>query len=70
LISIGGSLAGIVMGILVGNLFAIVLDTGFIIPWQWVIYGIVICTIVGLGAGFYPAWKAGKLNPITALRYE
>jgi putative ABC transport system permease protein len=55
---------------MVGNIFSIVLSTGFVVPWNWVIYGIVICTIVGLLAGLYPAIKAGKLNPIEALRYE
>lgn len=70
IISVLGALFGIVLGIMVGNLFSIVLNTGFVIPWNWVIYGIVICTIVGLLAGLYPALKAGKLNPIEALRYE
>jgi putative ABC transport system permease protein len=70
IISVLGALFGILSGILVGNLFSIVLNTGFVIPWNWVIYGIIICTLVGLLAGLYPALKAGKLNPIEALRYE
>ena len=70
IISVLGALFGIVLGIVVGNLFSMVLNTGFVVPWNWVIYGIVICTIVGLLAGLYPALKAGRLNPIEALRYE
>ena len=70
LISIGGAFFGIVAGILLGNLFSMILDTGFVVPWNWVGYGILICSFVGLVAGIYPAWKAGKLNPIEALRYE
>jgi putative ABC transport system permease protein len=70
LISILGAIFGIVLGIFVGNLFSMVLSTGFVVPWNWVAYGIVICTSVGLLAGLYPALKAGKLNPIEALRYE
>jgi putative ABC transport system permease protein len=70
LISVVGALIGIVLGIIVGNLFSIVLNTGFVVPWLWVMYGVVLCTVVGLSAGIYPAVKAGKLNPIEALRYE
>jgi putative ABC transport system permease protein len=70
IISVLGAIFGIVLGILVGNLFSMVLNTGFVVPWNWVFYGIFICTIVGLLAGLYPALKAGRLNPIEALRYE
>lgn len=70
IISLLGAVFGIVLGIFVGNLFSIVLKTGFVVPWGWVFYGILICTVVGLLAGLYPALKAGKLNPIEALRYE
>lgn len=70
MISVLGALFGIVLGVMVGNLFSMVLKTGFVVPWKWVIYGMVICGSVGLLAGLYPALKAGKLNPIEALRYE
>ena len=70
IISVLGALFGIALGILVGNMFSIVLNTGFVVPWNWVLYGIIICTVVGLLAGLYPALKAGRLNPIEALRYE
>jgi putative ABC transport system permease protein len=70
IISLLGALFGILLGVAVGNLFSIVLKTGFVVPWNWVIYGIAICTVVGLLAGLYPALKAGRLNPIEALRYE
>ena len=70
IISLLGALFGIILGVMVGNLFSIVLKTGFVVPWTWVIIGIVICSVVGLAAGIYPAMKAARLNPIVALRYE
>lgn len=70
LISLMGAVAGIIAGIVLGNLVAILLKTGFVVPWDWVIAGIVVCSGVGLAAGLYPAYKASNLDPIVALRYE
>jgi len=46
------------------------LKSGLVLLWGWIIGGIVVCSLVGLAAGLYPAIKASKLNPIDALRYE
>ncbi|MDO9376165.1 MAG: ABC transporter permease [Ferruginibacter sp.] len=70
LISLMGALVGIVTGILFGNIVAVILKTGFVVPWLWVIIGVAVCSLVGLLAGLYPAYKAAKLDPIVALRYE
>lgn len=70
IISMLGACFGIVLGILLGNVVGILLSTSFVVPWDWVIFGVVICSIVGLAAGIYPAMKASRLNPIEALRYE
>ncbi|HEX8461672.1 MAG TPA: ABC transporter permease [Segetibacter sp.] len=70
IISLLGAIFGIILGVLVGNLFSMMLGTGFVVPWGWVITGIIICSIVGLAAGLWPAIKASKLDPIVALRYE
>ncbi|HEY2726349.1 MAG TPA: ABC transporter permease [Parafilimonas sp.] len=70
IISLLGALFGIILGVIIGNVFALFLNAGFTVPWAWVIGGIIICSGVGLLAGLWPAVKASKLNPITALRYE
>ena len=70
LISLMGAAAGIVAGILVGNIVAILLKTGFVLPWGWVLISIIVCSLTGLVAGLYPAYKASNLDPIVALRYE
>lgn len=70
IISLLGAAFGILFGIGLGNLVSVLMNTGFVVPWLWVLLGIVICSLVGLAAGIYPAFKASRLNPIEALRYE
>lgn len=70
LISLLGAVVGIVVGIVLGNLIAMYLKSGLVLLWGWIIGGILVCSLVGLAAGLYPAVKASKLNPIDALRYE
>lgn len=65
-----GAAVGILLGILFGNVVALLVHTGFVVPWAWVITGVIVCSAVGLLAGLYPAYKASKLDPIVALRYE
>lgn len=69
-ICIMGGLLGIVLGILIGNVVSLVVGGSFIIPWLWILAGIIFCYIVGLISGLYPAVKASNLDPIEALRYE
>jgi len=65
-----GGIIGIVLGILGGNMVGLMLNVPAVIPWEWVGIGLMVCTVVGLIFGVYPAWKASALDPIEALRYE
>jgi putative ABC transport system permease protein len=67
---LGGSL-GVVMGIGIGNLISNLISPGvFVIPWIWIIVGFLICVFVGLISGYYPAFKASRVDPIESLRFE
>jgi len=65
-----GGVLGVVMGILGGNATAFFLKLPPVIPVDWVIIGLAICSVVGIVFGTYPAWKAANLDPIESLRYE
>jgi putative ABC transport system permease protein len=65
-----GGFFGIILGILIGNIVSLVTGGIFIIPWAWILGGVVICLFVGLVSGLIPAIKASKLDPIISLRYE
>lgn len=71
LICLLGGFGGIILGIGIGNIVASAIsDAGFIIPWMWVIMGVISCVVVGVVSGYWPAYKASRLDPIESLRFE
>ena len=69
-ICIFGGLVGIVLGIAMGFGVSQLINGVFIIPWNWMSLGIIVCVIVGVISGLYPALKAARMDPIESLRYE
>ncbi len=65
-----GGIIGIILGIALGNIVAIFLHVGTYIPYLWVLIGLLVCTLVGIIFGLYPAVKAARMDPIDALRFE
>lgn len=65
-----GGLFGILLGIMMGNAISFALETGFFVPWFWIVTGVIICIVVGLLSGYIPAKRASQLDPIESLRFE
>lgn len=65
-----GGVFGIIFGVLGGNIVAILLEIPAIFPFDWAGLAVVLCSMIGIIFGVYPAWKAANLDPIEALRYE
>jgi len=65
-----GGIFGVILGIIAGNVVALLTKTLLVFPIFWIIVGIILCLIVSIIAGYFPAVKASKLDPIIALHYE
>ena len=65
-----GGVVGVILGIIGGNVVAIVLNVPAVVPMDWAFYGMAVCSLIGIGFGIYPAWRAANLDPIESLRFE
>lgn len=65
-----GGLIGIVVGIISALIFSLISKMPVVFTLFPIILSFGFSGLVGIGFGFYPAYKASLLNPIDALRYE
>ena len=65
-----GGIVGVILGIAGGNIVAILLKVPAVIPLDWAFVGMAVCSLIGIGFGIYPAWRAANLDPIESLRFE
>jgi putative ABC transport system permease protein len=65
-----GACLGILVGVIAGNLGAAAFEASAVFPWDWALISLGVCSAIGIGFGFYPAYKASALDPIEALRFE
>ncbi len=65
-----GGFFGFFLGIGISYIATIFLETTFVLSATAVVLGVGVSTLIGIVFGIYPAWKAAKLQPIEALRYD
>ncbi len=65
-----GGITGILLGLIGGNLAAVILHLQAVFPVDWATIGLIVCSLVGVIFGVYPAYKAASVDPIESLRYE
>lgn len=70
LLSMIGGLIGVAIGILGANLMHILAGMNIAITASSIVLSLGFSAAIGIGFGYYPAYKASLLNPIDALRYE
>ena len=74
-ITLVGGCIGIVFGIFIAYVAALIIpnfgyDWQFLVPLSSVIIGFSVSLVIGITFGLYPAYKASKVSPMEALRYE
>jgi putative ABC transport system permease protein len=65
-----GGVMGVALGVIGGNVAGFYMNLPVVIPYDWAVIGLVMCSVVGIIFGTYPAYKAANLDPIESLRYE
>ena len=70
MLSVFGGLVGVLFGFGASRILAALTSWPVSVMWSSVIMSFVVCTVIGVFFGWYPARRAADLDPIEALRYE
>jgi len=70
LLSVSGGIIGILLGLGSSTAVSALMNWPTVIVPMSVVFAFLVCTVIGVFFGWYPARKAASLNPIDALRYE
>ena len=65
-----GGFIGLLLGIIAVYIVSFVSDYQLAPSWSMAIIAILVSMIVGIVSGFYPAYRAARLRPVDALRFE
>lgn len=70
IISLTGGIIGIILGEIISALATIIFHLPTSVPGWSITVSFIVCTIIGVGFGYFPARKAARMDPIEAIRYE
>lgn len=70
IISLTGGIIGIILGEIISALATMIFHLPTSVPGWSIIVSFIVCTIIGVGFGYFPARKAARMDPIEAIRYE
>jgi len=65
-----GGVVGVMLGSALSLLMHYALHMPAVLSLFWVVTALSMCALIGVVFGVYPAWKAARLDPVEALRYE
>ena len=70
IISVTGGLIGIILGEAIAGLASFLFHLPTSVPGWSITVSFIVCTLIGIGFGYFPARKAARMDPIEAIRYE
>ena len=70
IISVTGGILGIGLGAMLSLGANVLFSLPTSIPMWSIVVSFIVCTLIGVGFGYFPAQKAARMDPIEAIRYE